>query len=141
MSFDLFLAPFKDGQPMVFDRSVILEAFGPDADLGDEEISRIYFSESDGGQVFGAEDEIIADGLSFNHFGGERFFDGLWKLAEKTNSVVFWLGNSGNAVATSERALAHADPEFLEPLQPIQIVATGHELNEYLTNHTSEIED
>jgi hypothetical protein len=141
MSFDIFLAPFKDGQPMVFNRSVILEAFGPDADLGEGEISRIYFSESDGAQVFGAEEEMIADGLSFNHFGGERFFEGLWKLAEKTNALVFWLGNSGNAVATSERALAHADPEFLEPLQPIQLVATGQELNAYLIGYTSELEE
>jgi hypothetical protein len=141
MSFDLFLAPFKDGQPMVFDRSVILEAFGPDAHLGEGEVSRIYFSENDGAQVFGAEDEMIADGLSFNHFGGERFFQGLWKLAEKTNSIIFWLGDSGNAVATSERVLAHADPEFLEPLQPIQLVATGQELNDYLISHTSENED
>ena len=141
MSFDLFLAPFKDGQPIVFDRSVILEAFGPDANLGEGEISRIYFSENDGAQVFGAEEEMIADGLSFNHFGGKRFFEGLWKLAEKTNAVVFWPGDPGNAVVTSERALAHADPEFIEPLQPIQLVATGQELNAYLISHTSEIEE
>jgi hypothetical protein len=79
----------------------------------------------------------ITDGLSFNHCGGERFFDGLWRLADRTKAIIFWPGDEGNAVATSTEALAHADPEFIEPLQPVKIVASGGELLDYMTEQLS----
>ncbi len=90
----------------------MLEVFGPDADLSESDFSHIQYSDEDGAEVYGAEEETVADGLSFNHCGGERFFDGLWRLAERTNAVIFWPGEAGNAVATSTEALAHADPRI-----------------------------
>jgi len=137
MSLDIFMMPFENGEASVFDRSLLREIFGPDAGLGEGEISHIRFSDDDGADVYGAEDEIIADGLSFNHFGGERFFDGLWRLADRTNAVIFWPGDEGNGVATNEEALAHADPDFIEPLQPVKLVANGEELLDYIVAHLS----
>jgi hypothetical protein len=137
MSFDIFMTPFKNGQPLAFDRSLIREVFGPDAGLSEDEISRIHYSDDDGAEVYGAEDEVVIDGLSFNHCGGERFFDGLWQLADRTNAVIFWPGDEGNAVATNAEALAHADPDFIEPLQPVKIVASGGELLDYITEQLS----
>jgi hypothetical protein len=137
MSFDIFMTPFKDGEQLTFDRSLILEIFGHDADLAESEFSHIRYSDEDGAEVYGAEDEIVTDGLSFNRCGGERFFDGLWRLAAQTNAVIFWPGDEGNAVVTSTEALAHADPEFIEPLQPVKIVASGEELLDYLAEQVS----
>lgn len=137
MSFDIFMTPFKNGQPQSFDRSLIREVFGPDAGLDENEISRIYYSDDDGAEIYGAEEETVTDGLSFNHCGGERFFDGLWRLADRTNAVIFWPGNEGNAVVTSAGALADADPEFIEPLQPVKIVASGEELLNYMIEQLS----
>lgn len=137
MAFDIFMAPFENGEPFAFDRSLIRETFGSDAGLGEGEISHIRFSDEDGADVYGAEDETIAEGLSFNHCGGERFFDGLWRLADRTHAVIFWPGDEGNGVVTSAETLAHADPEFLEPLQPVKIVANGEELLDYIAAQLS----
>ena len=38
---------------------------------------------------------------------------------------------------TSAEALAHADPEFIEPLQPVKIVANGEELLDYIAAQLS----
>ena len=137
MSFDIFMTSFQDGASSPFDRSLLLELFGHDASLEESAFSRIRYSDDDGAEIYGAEEETITDGLSFNHFGGDRFFEGLWRLADRTNAIVFWLGAEGNAVATSTEALAHADPEFIEPLQPVKIVASGEELLDYISEQLS----
>ncbi len=137
MAFYIFMTPFDNGEPSSFDRSLIREIFGSDAVMGEDEISDIRFSNDDGAQLYGAEDEVVADGLSFNQCGGERFFDGLWRLADRTNAVIFWPGDEGNGVVTSAEALAHADPEFIEPLQPVKIVANGEELLDYIAAQLS----
>ena len=137
MSFDIFIAPFQDGRSSSFDRSLLLEVFGPDAGLEESTFSRIRYSDDDGAELYGAEEEAVTDGLSFNHCGGDRFFEGLWRLADRTNAVIFWPGAEGNAVATNAEALAHADPEFIEPLQPVKIVASGKEILDYMVEQLS----
>ncbi len=137
MSFDIFIAPFQDGQSSSFNRSLLLEVFGRDAGLEESAFSRIRYLDDDGAELYGADEETITDGLSCNHCGGDRFFNGLWRLADRTNAVIFWPGAEGNAVATSAEALAHADPEFIEPLQPVRIVANGKELLDYMVEQLS----
>jgi hypothetical protein len=137
MSFDIFMTPFENSEPLTFSRLLILEIFGTDAELAESGFSQIRYSEDDGAEIYGAEEEIITDGLSFNHCGGKRFFDGLWRLADRTNAVIFWPGDEGNAVVTGDDALAHADPEFIEPLQPVKIVSNGEELLDYMAEHLS----
>jgi len=137
MSFDIFMAPFQNGGSSSFNRSLLLQVFGPDAGLEENSFSRIRYSDHDGAELYGAEEETVTDGLSFNHCGGDRFFDGLWQLADRTNAVIFWPGEEGNAVVTDTEALTHADPEFIEPLQPVKIVANGKELLDYMVEQLS----
>jgi len=137
MSLDIFLAPFRNGKPLTFDRSLLLEAFGRNADLVESGFSRIRYSNEEGAQLYGAEEQTVAHGLSFNHFGGDQFFAGLWRLADRTNAVIFWPGRKGNAVISSEAVLTHADPEFIEPLQPIKIVTNGERLTDYMVEQLS----
>jgi hypothetical protein len=132
MSFDIFMAPYKDKEEAPFSRSLLREAFGADAGIGEGPIDSISYSASDGAQVYGAEDETIT-GLSFNHFGGQRFIQGLLKLADLTQSVIFWPSEEMVGVITREEIRDQIDPEFLEGFSEIRVVHTVQELEDLIS--------
>ena len=132
MSFDIFLAPYNNKEEAPFSRSLLMEAFGADAGISDGPIDSIRYSASDGAEVYGAEDETIT-GLSFNHFGGQRFTEGLLKLADLTQSVIFWPSEEMVGAITREEIRDHIDPEFLEGFSEVRVVRTVQELGDLIS--------
>lgn len=132
MSFDIFMQPFRNGQPAPFDRSLIKEAFGPDAKVGDGEISDIVYPEGDRAEVFGAEEPTIQSGLMFSHAGGDRFFEGLWRLAERTGSIIYWPDEGPQCAVTNADTIKHIPTEMLETIGPAEVVHNGRELSAYI---------
>jgi hypothetical protein len=132
MSFDIFLNSFENGKPSSFGLSVLKDAFGPDAEF-DNDASRVRFPDGSGGDIYGADEPQI-DSLMFNHCGGDPFFKGMLTLANMTNGLIFWPSVPLTAVAPSETALAHIDPEFLIAFEQVKIARTIEELGEYIRN-------
>jgi hypothetical protein len=131
MSFEIFMECYRHGQPASFDRALIHEAFGSDARIGDGEIDSIVYPEGDRAEVFGADEPII-EGLMFNHASGDRVFDGLWRLANQTRSIVYWPGEGSQCAVTNAETLQHIPAEMLEDIGPARIVRTGRELADYI---------
>ena len=132
MSFDIFMNPYLNGKPAPFDRSLIREAFGAEACSGADEIWNISYPDQSGGQVYGADEETV-ESLMFNHCGGDRFYEGLLRLAERTNSIIFWPTPESMAVVTSEKVRTHIDPEMLAAFSRVEVVNGIDDLGRYLS--------
>jgi hypothetical protein len=132
MSFDIFLNAFSNGETALFDHATLKVAFGPEA-IFDDDLSKVSFPDGSGGDIYGTEDPEIAN-LMFNHCGGDAFFDGLLQLARQTNGIIFWPSEPPIAVAPSEEALIHVQPEFLEAFEQVKIADTAAELRALIEN-------
>jgi hypothetical protein len=130
MSFDIFLQCYRNGEPATFKRSVVKEIFGPHA-YGDPDFSNVTFPDGSGSCVYVTDADDI-QGMMFNHCGGNDFFQALYKLADRTKSVILWPDTRPSFAITDEATLAHLPLDFEQDFGPGQIVRNGRELQEYI---------
>jgi hypothetical protein len=107
------------------------EIFGPEANMGDGKIWDISYSDRDGAQVYGADKEVI-EHLMINHFGGDRFMDGFWRLADRTSSIIYWPGPRLVGAVTRAETLDHLPSDMREAFAEIGIVRNAEELLDFM---------
>lgn len=129
MSFDIFVTPFRHGEPDGFDRAILADIFGDGvrpAPTG--EIAEIAYPDGQRAELFGAEAESIHHGLMVTRASGERIFDGLWHLADRIDGLIYWPDERPSCALTRAEIADRIPPELLDDLGPVRIVASGSEL-------------
>jgi len=161
MSFDIFLQCFRKGQPATFKREIFEDIFLPHcADLkgyrSDPKFMRAEFPDGGGSDIhsgndydvlrmqlehgelpagtdIGVDDKSIIDHMMFNHCGGDMFFQALYELANRTQSVILWPSEGPSTVVTNEAVLKEL-PEKGFDLATIKIVHSGADIVEAIQN-------
>jgi hypothetical protein len=112
MSLPVFLQRYQDGQKIAFSRADILKILGPAAVMDGPDLVAIAFSDSDGGEIYGASSENFEE-LSCDDGAGDRFFDALWRIADGTGAFVYWLGAEHCSAVTSSAVLQHLPQDIV----------------------------
>ena len=128
MSIPIFFQRYQNGAPASFDRTTIANILGSAAVMDGDCIGAIRFSDSDGGEVYGADAESFEQ-LSFDQGRGKRFFDALWRIADDTNAFIYWLGDGSCSAVTKQAVIAELPPEIVRDAGPVKVVRTGAELD------------
>ena len=159
MSFDIFLQCFRKGAPTAFKREVFEEVFLPFCDdrheyEGDPDFMRVEFPDGSGsdiylgslrknresmielGEISEADpfprdrgDPEDLESLMFNHGGGDMFFQAMYELADRTQSVIFWPSEGPSTVVTNESVLKEL-PEDFPDIKTARIVRSGADIIE-----------
>jgi hypothetical protein len=78
-------------------------------------------------------DPILIQNVTFNHCGGNSFFDAMYKLADRTNSVISWPSLEAKAVVPNEVTLAEV-PSNYPGIRAARIVRSGAEIADAIAN-------
>ena len=123
MSFDIFVQCFRNREVATFKRAVVEEIFGPYVTRRGPggEIERVKYSDGGGAEIYGdKQDDLV--GISFDHCGGDAFFDALFQLADRIKGVVHWPGVGPSSVITDAAVLEHLPADFVEGCGPPALV-------------------
>jgi hypothetical protein len=129
MSVPVFFQRYQNRDQIAFERAEIVRILGPAAVMDGADLVGIAFSDSDGGEIYGANAETF-DELSFGEGAGDRFFDALWRIADATGAFIYWLGDEGCSAVTKSSVLPHLPPDIVADTGPVRIVADGDALEE-----------
>jgi len=126
--------PFRNEQVAPFDRSLVQEIFGAEAAsiARNGEIVDIVYPDGQRAELYGAEEETIKLGLVFSRAGGDRIFDGIWQIADRTRSLIYWPDIIPHCAVTRPETLALVPSDVLESMGPAEIVKSGQELQDYI---------
>ena len=129
MSAEIFLYRFRDGEPATIERSLVDEIFGSGVGKYEENFIQINYSNMDGGDIslLGENKE----GIAVSHCGGSRFFQAMWELADRTQSIIFWPDDPPGLVVTNNETLKHVPEDFIDGFRSAKIVRNGLELSDY----------
>ena len=129
MSFDIFLVCMRNGEPATFKRTLAEEVMNRGAIDPDLPLLNITYADGGGGVAYIDEDEDI-DSVSFDHFGGDTFYNRLWDLMDRTGSFLFWPAVGRKLAVTRPEIVSHIDEDTVEDLGPAFIVRSGKELED-----------
>ena len=96
MSFDIFLACVRNGQPSPLPRDLYESIFlphaeHPDAYKNNSDYLVVEYPDGGGASIyFGGDNDDAKSNMMVNHFGGEAFYADLYKFAHLTRSIIFW---------------------------------------------------
>jgi hypothetical protein len=137
MGFSLHIFPFHNGEQREFERSLLLDIFGPDSDLERSNFAQIEFPDGSGaGEIYGVDEETVTS-IMFTHFGGFRFYEAVWRLADRTSALIVWPGSKGNFAVTKAETLEHTPPELHALQKPIKVATSVQELIDYMNEQLS----
>ena len=128
MSDDLvMLTCVRNGEPHRYDRALAEEILY--RDIVDDEYTKHYdVRYADGGTNITWEDGETIDGMSFSNYGGATVFDRIWELADRTGSMIMWIGWGVPRAVTRPDMLQHL-PKEMENEEPEPfVVLNGKEL-------------
>lgn len=132
MSFDVFLMHFGVGESENLKTSDIDEILGPYVDWREPHFMRVEFSDGGGSDVYYG-DKSDRSSMMFNHFGGAAFYDALYKLAARTQSLVWWPAVDRPCHAMTDAAtLKYLPQDYLEEFGTPVLVRSGHDLMELI---------
>ena len=134
MSFDIFLLCVRNGEAATFSRSTLVEVFGASIVSREPDgFFKLYFADGGGADVYSGHDDDVVQHIGFNRPGGDMFFEALYKLADRTKSVVFWPDTRPSSAITDQATWDHLPENFKEAsLGPAQLVHSGRELEAYI---------
>lgn len=123
MSFDIFVQCFRNGEVATFKRAIVEEIFGPYAVArqADEGIVRVKYPDGGGADVYGDNQPELRS-ISFDHCGGDAFFDALYLLADRIEGVIYWPGVGPSSAITDAAVLEHLPADFIEGCGPPALV-------------------
>ena len=163
MSFDIFLQCYRKGLPTSFKREVFEDMFLAHCDnrkeyRSDPKFMRVKYPDDSRADIYiGTVHEVrslmlelgnVAEAnalssdlgdprdildLMFNHCGGDMFFETMYKLADRTQSVIFWPNVPSLIVVTNEAVLKELEPDFPGIDNP-RIVHSGADIVEAIRN-------
>lgn len=96
-----------------------LAMFQPGKPLSPERISVVF--------EMPRGDPRLIQNVTFNHCGGNSFFDAMYKLADHTNSVISWPALEPKAVVPNEATLAEVPSDY-PGIRAARIVRNGAEI-------------
>jgi hypothetical protein len=132
MSLPVFFQRYQNGELATIKRSVLIDILGSAAVMDGPNIGAIRFSDSDGGEVYGADNEDIEQ-LSFDEGDGKKFFDALWEIADRTGAFMYWIGDGSCSAVTDKAILDHVPADVLADTGPAKIVKNGKQLSKCLS--------
>lgn len=124
MSFDVFLQRCRDGQPATFPRAIFEERFGPYVAERGRHFARVQYPDRACADIYLGDEENIR-GMMFNRFGGDAFFDGLYRITDRVKGVVLWPDAAPNCAVTDVAALEHLPEDLLRTCGPALVVREG----------------
>ena len=127
MSFDIFIASYRDGQPRSFKRSVFEDIFGQFVSERGKHFLRLQYPGRGGADVYIDDTEDIGI-VMFNHCGGEAFWDGVFQLAERIQGVVWWPNVEHISTVTSKDVLRHLPAKFTDDEAHPTVVSSGRDI-------------
>ncbi len=80
-----------------------------------------------GGEIYGASSENFEE-LSVDEGAGNPLFDALWRIANGTGALVYWLGAENCSAVTRSAVLQHLPQDIVADAGPVRIVANGRAL-------------
>ena len=131
MSFPVFFQRYRNGELTNFNRSDLLAVLGPAAIMNGTALSAIRFSDRDGGEAYGAEDELFEQ-LSFDEGQGPKFFDALWRIANETQAFIYWLGDGSCSAVTDKAVLDQVPADVIADTGPVKVIKNGKALEKLL---------
>ncbi len=126
MSFDLFVACWRKGEPAEFARTELDRILGADVTKRDDGFVRVAFP-GGGADVYVDEGPSVHS-LCVNRPGGEALLDAVVALASVTGSAVYWADGPPCLAVTDAGVVAHLPPDMVAELGPPFVVATGRDL-------------
>jgi len=133
MSLPIFFQRYQNGELTTIKRSMLAEILGPAAVMDGPDIGAIRFSDSDGGEVYGADADEIEQ-LSFDEGNGKKFWDALWQIADRTGAFVYWLGDGRCSAVTNKAILEHVPTDVIESVGPVRVAKNGRQLEKFSTS-------
>ena len=127
MTMPIFFQRYRNGEAIPFKRADLLNILGPSAVINDTAIVAIEFSDTDGGEILGADGDEFEQ-LSVDDGAGEKFFDALWRIADATGAFIYWLGEGDCSAVTREDILPHLPADIVADVGPVKVVGSGEEL-------------
>jgi len=128
MSFDIYLQCMRNKEPATFKRSLAEDIMNRGAIA--PELPLMNISYPDGSCVAYIDEDEDIDGVSFDHFGGDTFYQRLWELADMTGSFLFWPDLGRKMAVTRANVIQHIDDDTVEGHGPPYIVSSGKELED-----------
>jgi hypothetical protein len=126
VSLSLILACVENGKPATFKRALAIEVLGRGAIESSDVLYSVKYIDG-GGQVYCNDGDEIHH-MSFNHFGGNTFFDRVWELADRVGAVIFWPAPGPSTAVTRAEMFERLPSEFhQEGFEPF-VVSSGGEL-------------
>ena len=129
----IYINCLRNGEPHQFERALAEEIFY--RGRVDEEPPRHYdVCYADGGANLVWGDSEMLDGISFYYCGGWTFFDRVWEFADRTGSMISWIGWGIPRAVTRPDMLQHL-PKEMENEEPEPfVVPNGKELAEIVAS-------
>ena len=133
MSFDVYLASFKDRSASGIPRSSIMDAFGDLVRWKDERSGETRYSGTNDGCWIGLsaaqDDASLITFISINRpVGQQQFWDALYQIMRLGNVALFFPGCDGVLIASAS-VTAHLPPELVEWGTP-RLIGGGREIIE-----------
>lgn len=135
MSFDIFLQCFCNGEPEPIPRELFESIFLPhathlDSYKEDRGYMTVEYSDGSAASIYcgGDEGEEETSHMMFDHCGGDSFWADLYRLAERTQSVIFWPAVLSFRIFTNEAAVAHLPKDFLGADDIVRFIRSGAEI-------------
>jgi hypothetical protein len=130
---DVMIFCMRNGEPYQFERKLAEEIFH--SGIVDDEYTKHYdIRYPDGGANAVWGDNETLDTISFYHCGGPTFFDKVWEFADRTGSMIVWIGWGVPRAVTRSDMLQHLPKEMEnEELEPF-VVLNGKELAEIIVS-------
>jgi hypothetical protein len=63
---------------------------------------------------------------------GDRFFDALWRIADASGALIYWLGDGNCSVVTNKAVLKTLPEDIVADVGPVRVVANGADLQDAL---------
>ena len=137
MSFDIFLQCFRNGQPApisleLFESIFLPHDTHPEAYEDDPGYLTLEYPDGGGG-VLHCDGIATRGGMMFNHCGGKSFWDDIYRLADRTGSVIYWPSPGPHGVVTREEVLKELPQDGFD-LSVIKVVRNSEEIGEAIQN-------
>jgi hypothetical protein len=130
VSFDMFVDTFEAGRSVGASAEVFARIFGPHLTATDGKSEHLRLSFSKGG---GADAYVDGSGgCMFNHFGGDQFFECLFRFLQEIRGVAYWPAEGCSAAVADDLVLLELPADMVAALNPA-VVRSGAELMKTVT--------
>jgi hypothetical protein len=126
MSFDIFVARFRDAKPSAFKRASFEKVFGKF--IAEQRTDFVRLRYPNGGAEVYVDDTDDIGSVMFNHCGGDAFWEGVYQFAKEIDGVIWWPNVDHISAIASADILQHLPAMFVDEEAHPTVIANGQEL-------------